>query len=221
MLTYASSFANSTTPSNSPPSVSFQAEGQTATVTASEFNYAGAFTATSSCAAVTVAGTNPFTLTAKTAAASGCTLTVRGFSPLTATVGATVAPPGGTQIRWVGPGYQNQAQPIPLLSGPVNMVGTGPLFLATLVVTESGYLGSFTPPVPSAGCGGNLVISPTIGTGLPAPAAGNATSFFSVTASAAIASGAGCTISTGDTTAVPSSASQIGVVVTTGSGSFQ
>jgi hypothetical protein len=42
-----------------------------------------------------------------------------------------------------------------------------------------------------------------------------------VTASGAIASGAGCVISTNDVTAVPSSNSQIGVVVTTGSGSFQ
>jgi hypothetical protein len=221
LLTYASSFANSTTPSNSPPSLGFQAETQTATVTASEPNYAGAYTGTSSCAAVTVAGTNPFTLTAKTAAASGCTLTVHGFSALTATVGATVAPPGGTQIRWVGPGYQNQAAPIALIAGPVNIVGTGSLFAATLVVSETGYLGSFTTPVVSAGCGGNLAVATSAGTGLPAPASGNSTAFYSVTASGAIASGAGCTISTGDVTAVPPSVSQIGVVVTTGSGSFQ
>jgi len=212
---------NSTTPSNSPPSIGFQAETQTATVTAAEFNYAGAFTATSSCAAVTVAGSNPFTLTAKTAAASGCTLTVHGFSPLTATVGATVAPPAGTQIRWVGPGYQNQAPPIPLLSGPVNIVGTGALFAATLVVGETGYIGTFTTPVPSAACGGFLAVATSAGIGLAAPASGNATAFYSVTASGPIASGAGCTISTGDVTAVPSSSSQIGVVVTTGSGSFQ
>jgi hypothetical protein len=220
-LTYASSFANSSTPSNNPPAIGFQAEAQTATVTASEFNYAGAFTATSSCAAVTVAGTNPFTLTAKTAAASGCTLTVRGFSPLTATVGATVAPPGGTQTRWVGPGYQNQAPPIPLLAGPVNIVGTGPLFAATLVVSETGYIGNFTTLAVSAGCGTNLAVAPSTGTGLPAPAAGNATAFYSVTASGPIASNAGCTITTGDVTAVPLSSSAIGVVVTTGSGSFQ
>jgi hypothetical protein len=221
LLTYASSFANSTTPSNNPPSLGFQAEGQTATVTAAEFNYAGPFTATSSCAAVTVAGTNPFTLTAKTGATSGCTLTVAGFAPLTGTVGATVAPPGGTQIRWVGPGYQNQAPPIPLLAGPLNIVGTGSLFAATLVVSETGYIGSFTTPVVSAGCGTNLAVAASAGTGLPTAAAGSATAFYSVTASGAIGSGAGCTISTGDVTAVPSSTSQIGVVVTTGSGSFQ
>src|ERR1700680_3718144 len=149
LLTYASSFANSTTPSNTPPSLGFQAETQTATLTATEFNYAGAFTATSSCAAVSVAGTNPFTLTANAAAASGCTITVHGFSALTATLGATVAPPGGVQSRWVGPGYQNQAPPVPLLSGPINIVGTGPLFAATLAVSESGYIGSFTTPVAS------------------------------------------------------------------------
>ena len=221
MLTYASSFANSTTPSNNPPSLGFQAEKQTATVTASEFNYAGAFTATSSCAAVSVAGTNPFTLTASAAATSSCTLTVHGFSALTATVGATVAPPGGTQTRWVGPGYQNQAPPIPLLSGPINIVGTGPLFAATLVVSETGYIGTFTTPVASPACGGNLTIAASAGTGLPAPAPGSATAYYSVIASGAIASGAGCVISTNDVTAVPSSNSQIGVVVTTGSGSFQ
>jgi hypothetical protein len=222
MLTYASSFANSTTPSNNPPSLSFQAEGQTATVTAAEFNFAGAYTATSSCAAVTVAGTNPFTLTAKAAAASGCTLTVHGFSAQTATVGATVAPPGGTQIRWVGPGYQNQAPPVPLLAGPINLVGVGALFAATLVVSETGYIGTFTTPVPSAGCGASLAVTASAGTGLPASTAGNATAFYTVTASGVITPPiAGCTISTGDVTAVPFSTSQIGVVVTTGSGSFQ
>ncbi len=221
LLTYASSFANSATPSNNPAAVGFLAEGQTATVTATESGYAGAFTATSSCSAVTVAGTNPFTLTALTAAASGCTLTVKGFSPLTATVGATVAPPGGTQLRWVGPGYQNQAPPLAPVSGPMNIIGTGALFAATLIVTESGYLGTFTTPVPSAGCGGNIAVAPSAGTGLPTPAPGSATAFYSVTASAAIASGAGCTITTGDVTAVPSSVSQIGVIVTSVSGSFQ
>lgn len=221
LLTYASSFANNSTPSNNPPSITFQAESQTATVTATEFNYSGPFTASSSCAAVTVAGTNPFTVTAKTAAASGCTITVGGFSTLTATVGATVAPPGGTQIRWVGPGYQNQAPPVPLLAGPVNIVGTGPLFAPTLVVSESGYIGTFSTPVVGAGCGGNLAVAASAGTGLPAPAPGSQTTFYTVTASAAIPSSAGCTISTGDVTAVPPSAAQIGVVVTTGSGSFQ
>jgi len=190
-------------------------------VTATEFGYAGAFSAASSCApAVSVAGTNPFTLTANSATGA-CTITVHGFAALTATVGATVPAPGGAQIRWVGPGYQNQTPPVSMLAGPVNMVGTGALFAVTLVVTETAYLGSFTTPTPSAGCGANLTVAASAGTGLLGPTAGNATAFYTLTASGAIASGAGCTVSTGDVTAVPPSTSQIGVVVTTGNGGFQ
>jgi hypothetical protein len=221
MLTYASSFANSTTPSNNPPAIGFQAETQTVSVTATEFGYAGAFTAASSCApTVAVTGTNPFTLTANSATAA-CTLTVHGFGALTATVGATVPAPGGTQLRWVGPGYQNTGPPVPLLSGPVNMVGVGALFATTLVVSETAYLGTFTAPVLSAGCGANIAVTASAGTGLPGPTPGNATAFYTVTASGAIVSGAGCTITTGDVTAVPPSTSSIGVVVTTGTGGFQ
>jgi hypothetical protein len=146
---------------------------------------------------------------------------VHGFGAQAGTVGATVAPPGGTQLRWVGPGYQNQAPPIPMLGGPLNIVGTGALFAPTLVITETGYIGAFSAPVISAGCGGNIALSASAGTGLPAPAAGSAAAYYTVTASGAIASGAGCTISTGDVTALPPSTAQIGVVVTTGSGSFQ
>jgi hypothetical protein len=124
-------------------------------------------------------------------------------------------------MRWVGPGYQNQAPPIPLLGGPVNIVGTGVLFAPTLVITETGYIGTFSTPVISAGCGGNIALSASAGTGLPVPAAGSAAAYYTVIASGAIASGAGCTISSGDVTAVPPSTTQIGVVVTTGSGSFQ
>ena len=219
MLTYASSFANSTTPSNNPPAIGFQAETQTVSVTATEFGYAGAFTAASSCTpTVAVTGTNPFTLTANSATAA-CTLTVHGFGALTATVGATVPAPGGTQLRWVGPGYQNTGPPVPLLSGPVNMVGVGALFATTLVVSETAYLGTFTAPVLSAGA--NIAVTASAGTGLPGPTPGNATAFYTVTASGAIVSGAGCTITTGDVTAVPPSTSSIGVVVTTGTGGFQ
>ncbi|HEY4440652.1 MAG TPA: hypothetical protein VGN14_09355 [Candidatus Elarobacter sp.] len=189
-------------------------------MTATESGWSS-FTAQSSCAAVSVSGTNPFTLTANSPASSGCTITVQGFGSQTATVAATVPAPGGVQLRWVGPGYQNQSPPIALLNGPINIVGTGALFAATLVVTENAYLGTFTAPTISAGCGGNIALSASAGAGLPAAAPGASTTFYTVTASGAVASGAGCTISAGDTTAVPSSSAQISVVVTTGSGSFQ
>jgi len=225
-LAYTSTFGASSPATTAPAALAFQAETQTASLTATEPNYTGSFAASSSCAAVTVspasAANGQFTLTAVSAASSGCTITVTGATGHSATLAATVPAPGGVQLRWVGPGYQNLPAPVGLLAGPINIVGTGSLFAATLVATETAYLGGYTTPVASAGCGGNLAITAAtpIIPPLPTTPPGASFSYYTVTASAAIASSANCTISTGDS-ATPPSTNDIGVVVTTSGGSIQ
>ena len=83
-----------------PSTLGFLAPTLTASLTATETNYTGAFTAASSCAAVTVSPasstTGGFTLTAAGAAATGCTITITGahnYAPATGAGYAALAAP--------------------------------------------------------------------------------------------------------------------------------
>jgi hypothetical protein len=212
--------------------VAFQATGQTQALTASESNYTGSFAATSSCAAVTVtpatSATGAFTLTAVGPASSGCTISVTGATGVTAaTATATVPTPGGVQLRWVSPGYQNQSPPIPLLAGPINVIGTGSVFAATLVISETAYLGAFTTPalVTAANCGGaaNVTIAAVASpapSALPTPSAGQSLSFYTVTVNTtAIAQAPICTITASDKLTTPNT-STIQLTASSATGTF-
>lgn len=232
-IAYTSTFGASSAATAAPAAVSFLAETQTVSVTASQANNSTGFSAAVNTACgtnVTVAPatstTGAFTVTAvgAVAASASCAIVFTGASGTsTVSLGAVVPAPGGVQVRWVGPGYQNIAPPVPLNAGPVNMIGTGALFATTLVVSETAYVGTFVAPALSAGCAGGVAAgTPTTTTpsGLPTPAIGTATEYITLTASAAIASGAGCTVTVQDH-ATPQSSGSIGVNVTTATGGIQ
>ena len=128
--------------------IGFLAPTETASVTVAQANYAGAFTAASSCAQVTVtrasSATGAFTVTAADAAAAGCTVTFTGATGAgTGTLAATVARPSGVALRWYTPNYLTQSPPLPIAAGPINLIGTGTTFQPILAISESNYIGGF------------------------------------------------------------------------------
>ncbi len=209
---------------SAPTALGFLAATETATLTASQSNYTGSFTAASSCAQVTVAPatstTGTFTATAVSPAASGCTITVTGATGTTAaTLPVTVPTPGGVVMRWYGANYLNFSPPVPAPPGPVNLPGTGPLFAAYLAISEQNYIGGITAGnVVLSACvpAGAVVIAPVAApTMLPTAAPGNTLLYYSVTGAAGSTT---CLITATDSQTPTASSANVGVVVTGGSG---
>lgn len=216
-----------------PSTLGFLAPTQTASLTVTETNYTGAFTAASSCAAITVSPasspTGAFTLTAAGAAASGCTITITGATGQTATLAATVATPAGVQLRWYLPNYAITSAPVPQSQSPINLVGTGPTFASILAISELNYVGGFAPAkvVASAGCTGfaTIAAAATTPAGLPTAAPGASLVYYTVTGVAAVTTAGGCTITASDSytplTGPTNAPAAIGVSITTVGGTFQ
>ena len=232
-ISYTSGFGANAGASSTPAALAFLAETQTVSVTVTQSNNSTGFTAAANSACGTSVTVSPktsssgsFTVTAAGAVApsANCAIVFSGASgTASVSLGASVPAPGGVQIRWLGPGFANETPPIPFEAGPINMIGTGSMFATTLIVSESAYLGSFSAPVVSGACAGGVAAgTPTTTTPsvLPMPAIGTATEYITVTASAAIATNAGCTITVKDN-ATPQTTGSIGVNVTTAGGSIQ
>jgi len=191
-------------------------------------NNIGGFTAASSCANVTVAAvsgsTSSFTATAVTAATTGCTITITGDArtSLKTTLAATVAAPGGVQIRWSAPNYASLAAPVPQNAGPVNLIGTGVVFASLIAISETAFIQPFQGPIVSAGCGTNLTVAAaTPNANLFAAVPSSSTvAYYTVSSAAPFTSAANCSISVGDS-AIPASTGTIGVVATGSSGGVQ
>ncbi len=215
--------------------IAFLAPTQTAAVTAAQANYTGAFTAASSCAQVTVtpasSATGAFTVTAADAAAAGCTVTFTGATGAgTGTLAATVAKPAGVVLRWYTPNYVTQLNPLPQSAGPINLVGLGSLFMATLQISEANYITGFPAAkvVTAAGCTGFATVAATTGvpTGLPTAAPGSSVVYYTVTGVAAVLPAGGCTVTATDSyvplaPGTPNPSAAISVEITTVSGVFQ
>ena len=210
-----------------PTALGFLAETETATLTATQANYSGSFTAASSCAAVTVtpatSTTGAFTATAVSPAATGCTITVTGATGTTAaTLAATVPTPGGVVLRWYLPNYITQSPPVPQSASPINLAGTGSLFASILAVTEQSYVGGLASVAASGGCTGfaTVAANTTTPTGLPTAAPGNTLTYYTVTGTNAVSTTGGCNVTATDNQSTPSAAS-IAVEITTTTGVFQ
>jgi hypothetical protein len=207
-----------------PTALGFLAATETATLTATQSNFTGSYTAASSCPQVSVAPatstTGAFTLTAGAPAASGCTITVTGATGTTAsTLAVTVPAPGGVVMRWYGANYLAFSPPVPAPPGPVNLPGTGALFAATLAISEQNYIGGITAAnvvlsacVPAAAVAIAPVAAPTM---LPTAAPGNTLIYYSVTGAAGSTT---CLITATDSQTPTASSANVGVVVTGGSG---
>jgi len=121
--------------------------------------------------------TGVFTATSVAPAAAGCTVTITGATGTTAVaVTSTVPAPGGVILRWYTPNYVTQSPPVPVTSGPINLIGLGALFASVLQISEQNYIGGFAPAnvKTSAGCAGvppfaTIAANGTVPTGLPRP----------------------------------------------------
>jgi hypothetical protein len=227
-----SSAANVGVSGAAPAALTFTAATETVTLTATQANNAGTYGATSSCAQVTVtpatSTTGVFTATSVAPAAAGCTVTITGATGTTAVaVTSTVPAPGGVILRWYTPNYVTQSPPVPVTSGPINLIGLGALFASVLQISEQNYIGGFAPAnvKTSAGCAGvppfaTIAANGTVPTGLPTAAPGTSVIYYTVTGGAAVNTTGGCTISATDSYTTPSTAN-IGVSITTVSGVFQ
>jgi hypothetical protein len=229
VLSYTSTFGASGT---APGALPFLAPTQTASLTASEANYTGSFSAASSCAAVTVtpatSTTGAFTATAAGPAATGCTITVTGSTGITNTLAATVPTPAGVQMRWYLPNYAVTSAPVPQAASPINLVGTGATFASILAISEQNYVGGFAPAkvTTSAGCAGfATAAAATTPAGLPTAAPGSSLVYYTVTGVAAVNTAGGCTVTAADSyvplTGPVNASASIGVAITTVSGVFQ
>jgi hypothetical protein len=229
-LTYTSTFGAAGT---APAPLAFQAPTQTASLTATETGYTGSFTAASSCAQVTVtpasSATGAFTATAADAATTGCTITVTGAATGTpATLAATVLKPAGVVLRWYTPNYLTQSPPIPISSGPINLIGLGTLFASILQISEQNYVSGFAAAnVVTTGCAGFATIAPVATpTGLPTTAPGSSMTYYTVTGVNAVTTASGCFVGASDSyvplaPGTPNPQATIGVSITTSTGTFQ
>jgi len=233
-LAYTTTFGVNAAASGAPPALAFLAPTQTATLTAAEANYAGSFTAVSSCTNITVApassATGTFTLTgAVPTGASPCTITITGATGNAVGLTSSVPTPAGVVLRWYTPQATSQAVPVPFTAGPINIVGLGLNFAPILAISEQNYIGGFAAAnvVTSAPCAGAATIAVKAApTGLPTAAPGASLVYYTVTGAAGIATAANCTITATDSyvpvapaTANPSVS--IGVSVTSTTGTFQ
>lgn len=238
-MSYSSTFgANQSTLTSAPPPIAFLAETETVSVTASQSNNTGGYTAAANGACgsnVTVApltsATGSFTITAVTpvAIAAGCQVTFSGTAGSAAVaVGASVTAPGGVMLNWVAnAAYATLPAPINPIPGPINLIGTTSLFQAILVVSETHYLGTFqTPVLTGAGCAGNITTPlATIAQGNiagPQASLAQTQAYYVVVAPAtatAIASGT-CSITVTDNAPTPNTSAAMGVILTITGGSI-
>jgi hypothetical protein len=209
-------------------------------ITATESNYTGSFSAVSSCptsVSVTPAtsATGAFTVTPLLAALN-CTITVTGYATApTGTATASVLTPGGVQLRWYTPQSiaSTTSVPVPFTATPINLIGFGSTYAATLSVSETQFAGTITASALPAGCSGLTTsgggatgsVTSTLQTTVPNLSlnpifTGSATNalqqYYTVASTGVTASG--CSLTFTDNYPTPSSAS-ITVVVTSGSGS--
>jgi hypothetical protein len=216
-------------------------ETQVATVTASQSNYTGTFTASlgSGCgSAATLTSASPkFTVTA-VSHVTGCTLTVTGGTggapgSSTASQSFSVLQPGGVQLNWVSnAAYATQAAPITPVPGPINLIGVTSTFGAVLVVSETNWIAALGAPTESGACGANLSAPSSATQGnIAGPITGQAQAFYSISAPAAAVAfptSAGCSVSVPElapdplaTPVPPYTTPTIGVELTTTGGGIQ
>lgn len=182
-LAYTSSFGATSAATAAPPTLTFPAPTLSATLTASQANYAGAFSAASNCGPVNVttlpsAVATQFTLNAADATrTTSCTITVTGGAGLTATLNATVAAPAGVVLRWYTPQAVVSNVPIPQTAGPIDLVGLGSNYQAYLAISEQNYVQGF-PAATTVNCAPNVTVTAdaTTPTGLPTPSPATPTS---------------------------------------------
>lgn len=233
-VAYTSSFGATSAATAAPAAIVFGAETQTVSVTATQANNVGGYSAAANSACgtnVTVtpatSATGAFTITAVTpvTVAAACQVTITGeVGTAAVAVGASVPAPGGVTVGWVAMvGYKTLPAPVSPQAGPINLIGVTSTFGAVLVVSETHYVKTFGAPVLSAGCGANLSAPTTTTQGPiagPSAALGQTQVYYLVaapSAAVAFASSAGCTISVSDTQTVPSTGT-IGVSLTTTGG---
>src|SRR5471032_2142227 len=216
--------------SATPIALAFQAPTQKATLTATEANFAGTFTAVVSagCPQITIAAgatAGTFVVTAADATVAACTITVTGATGQTATLSTTVPKPGGVSLRWYSPNFAVQANPQPFANTPINLVGLGATFGVLLVASEANFVGTISAPTLSAGCTGNVTSAALAAAPASITGAVPGSVAFYYTVSAAAVPAAACTLTFQDNyvpLAGPTPAPvPIGVSVTTAGGTFQ
>jgi len=213
-----------------PIALAFQAPTQKATLTATEANFGGTFTAVVSagCPQITIAAgaaAGTFVVTAADATVAACTITVTGATGQTATLSTTVPKPGGVSLRWYSPNFAVQANPQPFANTPINLVGLGSTFGVLLVASEANFVGTISAPTLSAGCTGNVTSAALAAAPASITGAVPGSVAFYYTVSAAAVPAAACTLTFVDNyvnllglTPAPVT---IGVSVTTAGGTFQ